>query len=84
MADCSLKEKDIEASVRDDSRDTAVGEVKDVRNADAALAFLQYEGEVREMTPEDEKALRRKIDWYIMPLMVCKPSHARMSNKLDE
>jgi hypothetical protein len=48
-----------------------VGEVKDVRNADAALDFLRSEGTVRQMTPEDEKRLRRKIDWMIMPLMWC-------------
>lgn len=51
--------------------DEAVGEVKDVRNADAALDFLRHEGAVRDMTPEDEKRLRRKIDWMVMPLMWC-------------
>lgn len=48
-----------------------VGEVKDVKNADAALDFLRFEGEGVEMTAEDEKALVRKIDWMIMPLMWC-------------
>jgi hypothetical protein len=48
-----------------------IGEVKDVKNADAALDFLRYEGEGVMMTAEDEKRLVRKIDWMIMPLMWC-------------
>jgi hypothetical protein len=48
-----------------------IGEVKDVKNADAALDFLRYEGEGVTMTAEDEKRLVRKIDWMIMPLMWC-------------
>jgi hypothetical protein len=72
MGDTTPKgEKDVEASLRASSpgSDNAVGEVRDVKNADAALSFLRHEGNVREMTLEDEKVLRRKIDWYIMPLM---------------
>lgn len=63
-----LDEKDIEAS-RDDSPDTGIGEVKNVKNADAALDFLRHEGDVQPMTAADEKQLVRTIDWYIMPLM---------------
>lgn len=69
MSDSSLKEKDVEASPRGISPDADIGEVKDVRNADAALSFLRRESVVRPMTGKDEKKLVRKIDWYIMPLM---------------
>jgi sugar phosphate permease len=48
-----------------------IGGVKDVRNADATLNFLRHEGAVRPTTAADEKRLRRKIDWMIMPLMWC-------------
>ena len=69
----AASEKDVEApTLRRDDSDASkpqIGEVKDVRNADAALEFLRSEGEVREMTKEDEKKLLRKIDWMIMPLM---------------
>ena len=58
---------------RDDSphgtTDNGIGEVKNVRNADAALDFLRHEGTVQPMTPADEKQLVRTIDSYIMPLM---------------
>ena len=67
------KEKDIEASVpetlTEEGQVTAVGIVKDIRNADTALEFLRQQGEAREMTAEDEKRLLRKIDFMIMPLM---------------
>lgn len=53
----------------DDQPETLVGEIKDVSNADAALDFLQQHGDVREMTSEDERRLKRKIDWRIVPLM---------------
>ncbi|OQO14228.1 hypothetical protein B0A48_01104 [Cryoendolithus antarcticus] len=69
MSDPSMKEKDVEASIRGHSPDVEVGEVKDVRNADAALAFLRHEGAVREMMPQDHKKLVRKIDLMIMPIM---------------
>ncbi|KAK1986956.1 major facilitator superfamily transporter [Colletotrichum cereale] len=46
-----------------------VGEVKDIHNADAALDFLRNGGDVRPMTADDERALKRKIDWRIVPLM---------------
>lgn len=63
-------EKDIEASARDPSPDHAVGEVKNInKNQDAALEFLRNQGDVRPMSVEDEKALLRKIDWRIIPLM---------------
>lgn len=63
---------DIEASARDSSPDHAVGEVKNIKhdkNQDAALDFLRSEGEVRLMSPADEKRLLRKIDWRVIPLM---------------
>lgn len=68
----SLKEKIVEAHVSPGDPET--GEVVNItpRNADDALRFLQHEeegGSVREMTAQDEKSLRRKIDWMIMPLM---------------
>ncbi|KAF2168408.1 hypothetical protein M409DRAFT_65412 [Zasmidium cellare ATCC 36951] len=66
------KEKDIAASTSPALSDVEIGEIKDVKNADAALDFLRHEeGSVREMTPEDERKLRRKIDWMIVPLMWC-------------
>lgn len=69
MTTSSLKEKDVEATTLPSEPET--GELKDIspRNADDALDFLQHEGAVREMTVQDEKKLRRKIDWMIMPLM---------------
>lgn len=69
MSSSSLKEKDIEASASLDEPQS--GQVTDVysRNADDALDFLRHEGTMREMTAADEKTLRRKIDWMIMPLM---------------
>lgn len=66
------KEKDIGAVTSPAVSDVEVGEIKDVKNADAALDFLRHEeGGVREMTLEDERRLRRKIDWMIVPLMWC-------------
>lgn len=47
----------------------AVGVVKDVKNADAALDFLRRESQVGTLTPEINRKLLRKIDWMIMPLM---------------
>jgi ACS family allantoate permease-like MFS transporter len=58
------------------------GVVKDVRHmhadfndGDVALkAFAGHEGEVIVMTPEQEKALLRKIDWNLMPVwFICSP-----------
>ena len=74
MAKFTGEEKDIEASPRDSgsSPDHAVGEIKDIRSAktqDAALEFLRSGGEAKPMSASDEKALLRKIDWRIMPLM---------------
>uniref|UniRef100_L2FC95 Allantoate permease n=1 Tax=Colletotrichum fructicola (strain Nara gc5) TaxID=1213859 RepID=L2FC95_COLFN len=66
------KEKlDIEksASSREAQPETIVGEVKDVSNADAALEFLRQCGDVNPMTDEEERRLKRKIDWRIVPLM---------------
>lgn len=39
-------------------------------NMDAAWTFLQSHGHV-EMDSLDLRALRRKIDWHIVPLMFC-------------
>lgn len=72
MAKSTGEEKDIETSARDSSPDRAVGEVKEIRNTktqDAALEFLRSGGEAKPMSALDEKALLRKIDWRIMPLM---------------
>lgn len=42
----------------------------DRNDADEALKVLQGEnGEVIELTPEDERRLLRKIDWNLMPLL---------------
>jgi hypothetical protein len=38
-------------------------------NGDEALRFLKSHHDVGELTPEGEKALLRKIDWMVMPLM---------------
>jgi hypothetical protein len=64
------KEKALHAAP-EELPEVEVGEVKDVKNADAALDFLRHEGEGVEMTAEDEKRLVRKIDWMIMPIMWC-------------
>ncbi|KAL2026057.1 hypothetical protein VTO58DRAFT_103241 [Aureobasidium pullulans] len=64
------KEKALHATP-EELPEVEIGEVKDVKNADAALDFLRHEGEGVEMTAEDEKRLVRKIDWMIMPLMWC-------------
>lgn len=73
MSSSSLKEKDVEASASPAESETRHGEIRDIstKNADDALDFLQHEGTtaVRAMTAQDEKTLRRKIDWMIMPLM---------------
>lgn len=42
----------------------------DRNDADEALKVLEGEnGEVIELTPEDERSLLRKIDWNLMPLL---------------
>ncbi|KAI7561354.1 MFS general substrate transporter, partial [Hortaea werneckii] len=74
MSGDSIKEKDVEGSPQvqpTGEPEDIVGEVRDVKNADAALDFLRSEGNVRPMMPEDEKKLLRKIDWMVMPLMWC-------------
>ena len=50
--------------------ENVVGEVKDVSNADAALDFLRSGGDVPPMTPEDERRLKHKVDWRVVPLML--------------
>lgn len=67
-------EKDIEATAHEPSSDHGIGEVKDLeldKNQDAALEFLRGGGggDVKPMSAADEKALLRKIDFRIMPLM---------------
>lgn len=71
MFEAQDKEKALHTPQPEEIPEVEVGEVKDVKNADAALGFLRFEGEGVEMTAEDEKALVRKIDWMIMPLMWC-------------
>ncbi|KUJ11351.1 MFS allantoate transporter-like protein [Mollisia scopiformis] len=42
----------------------------DINDGDIALkAFVGHEGEVIVMTPEAERALLRKIDWNLMPML---------------
>ena len=61
--------KDIEAAGRSPSPDHAKGVITDIGKQDAALDFLRSGGDVAPMSPSDEKALIRKIDYRIMPLM---------------
>jgi hypothetical protein len=70
MFEAQDKEKSLHTTP-EELPEVEIGEVKDVKNADAALDFLRYEGEGVMMTAEDEKRLVRKIDWMIMPLMWC-------------
>lgn len=72
----TYEEKDIEAIAQargsGEIHDLKIGEIKNIKldkNQDAALEFLRGGGDVRPMTAADEKALLRKIDWRIMPLM---------------
>lgn len=66
------KEKALDNSpVELNPEDVQVGAVTDIKDADAALDFLRHEGVAKQMTPEDEARLVRKIDWMIMPLMWC-------------
>lgn len=54
----------------DDERFGAIRKHADRNDADEALKVLEGEnGEVIELTPEDEKRLLRKIDWNLMPLL---------------
>lgn len=69
MADNMSKGKDVEAAVSPTDSDIHVGEIRDIADADAALDFLRHEQPVQQMTPEEERKLRRKIDWMVMPLM---------------
>lgn len=65
------KEKALHSTPEELSPEVEIGEIKDVKNADAALDFLRHEEGAVEMTAEDEKRLVRKIDWMVMPLMWC-------------
>jgi hypothetical protein len=50
--------------------DVEIGIVEEPsNNGDEALRFLKNAHDVGELTAEGEKALVRKIDWMIMPLM---------------
>ena len=65
------KEKsDIEAVPHKLEPEDVVGVVKDLHKADAALEFLRQGGDVPPMKPEDEKRLKRKVDWRVVPLML--------------
>lgn len=62
------------ASVSADATHEKVGTIilkhADRNDADEALKVLEGEnGEVIELTPEDERKLLRKIDWNLMPLL---------------
>lgn len=67
-----FKEKDVE-SPSPQREPSVVGEVSNVDDADAALAFLRNDDsfEERSMTAADEKKLVWKIDMMVMPLMYC-------------
>lgn len=68
----STEKIDIEASTpsrQSQASENVVGEVKDVSNADAALEFLREKGDVPPMSAEDERRLKHKIDWRVVPLM---------------
>lgn len=56
-------------SAGDSQPEVLIGEVKDIHNADAALDFLRNGGDVGPMTAEDERRLKRKIDWRVVPLL---------------
>ncbi|GKT57962.1 allantoate permease [Colletotrichum tofieldiae] len=56
-------------STGDSQPEVLLGEVKDIHNADAALDFLRNGGDVGSLTAENERRLKRKIDWRIVPLM---------------
>lgn len=43
----------------------------EIKNDDDALIFLRKEEIGDETSYVDEKALLRKIDWMVMPLMFC-------------
>jgi len=65
------KEKlDIEAVPHTNEPDNVVGVVKDLDRADAALEFLRQAVDVPPMKPEDERRLKRKVDWRVVPLML--------------
>ncbi|KAK5942996.1 hypothetical protein PMZ80_004001 [Knufia obscura] len=65
------KEKsDIEASPHTSEPENVVGVIKDVNRADAALEFLRQGGDVPPMKPDDERRLKRKVDWRVVPLML--------------
>ncbi|KAJ1561693.1 hypothetical protein HK405_003137 [Cladochytrium tenue] len=68
----SPKLKELEAGVA--AASSSAGDAKflqhvDHENADVALKVLESEDEPVVITPEEERALLRKIDWYLMPLM---------------
>lgn len=61
---------DIEAVNPVQEPQPVVGEIKDLNKADAALEFLRQGHDVPVMKPEDERRLKRKVDWRIVPLML--------------
>lgn len=66
----SINEKsDIETLRSPSEPEHVVGVVKNVADADAALEFLRQGNDAVSMTAEDERKLKRKIDWRVVPLM---------------
>lgn len=64
----SISKQDVEAhSVSDDKTKAALV----VKDGDEALRFLATEAIAGDFSRVDEKALVRKIDWMIIPLMWC-------------
>lgn len=63
-------EKATTSITRQDEKAGTVLKHADHNDADEALKVLEGEnGEVIEITPEDERKLLRKIDWNLMPLL---------------
>lgn len=67
----NMKEKtSVEAAPQGVEPDNVVGEVKDLKKADAALEFLRQGGDVPPMEKEDEGRLKRKVDFRVVPLLL--------------
>jgi ACS family allantoate permease-like MFS transporter len=65
-------EKDIPGPLADAIRSGSVDKniLKHSHDADEALkAFASHQGQVLELTEEDNKRLLRRIDWNLMPIM---------------
>lgn len=63
-----------ESVQRAESVDVAEAGIKEIKKVDtvhgdeAAVVLANYDGD-QEWTPAEEKALRRKVDWKLMPVM---------------